>query len=119
MLKHVLKATVRGSGQGSHTRLIYGLTSTKKQSASAHDTAIVTDHGSARQHRDPISPRRGWPSGHDDLSVSGPRVKARDLAIGEDGVVFGRSVGAVEGVGVMRAGARPYLGPRSGRAAGR
>jgi hypothetical protein len=68
MLKRVLKATVRGSGQGSHARLIYGLTSTKKQSASAHGTRIVTDYGSARQYRDPISPLRGWPTGHDDLS---------------------------------------------------
>src|SRR5450631_3456432 len=35
-LKHVLKATVRGSGQGPHARLTSRLTSTKKTTASAH-----------------------------------------------------------------------------------
>jgi hypothetical protein len=50
--------------------------------------------------------------------VSGSRVKREMLSFGDDGVGSGR-VCAVEGVGVVRAGARPYLGPRSGRAAGR
>ena len=59
MLKRVLKATVRGSGQGSHARLIYGLTSTKKQSASARGAQIVTGRNLARQPRKPdfTSPR--------------------------------------------------------------
>ena len=56
MLKHVLKATVRGSGQGSHARLIYGLASAKEQSASARDAQIVAR---ARPTRKPdfTSPR--------------------------------------------------------------
>jgi hypothetical protein len=47
MLKRVLKATVRGSGQGSHARLIYGLTSTKEKSASARGQRIVRHHAPA------------------------------------------------------------------------
>jgi hypothetical protein len=39
----VLVATVRGSGQSSHARLIYGLTGTKKKSASARGARILTD----------------------------------------------------------------------------
>jgi hypothetical protein len=63
MLKRVLKATVRGSGQGSHARLIYGLSSTKKQSASARGTRIVTDRPRARQGGKPdfTSPRVATP----------------------------------------------------------
>jgi hypothetical protein len=49
MLKRVLKATVRGSGQGSHARLIYGLTSTKKQPASARGAEILADRSRSRQ----------------------------------------------------------------------
>jgi hypothetical protein len=63
MLKRVLKATVRGSGQGSHARLIYGLTSTKKQSASARDQRIVCHHTAADEpcKRDFTSPRVASP----------------------------------------------------------
>jgi len=59
MLKRVLKATVRGSGQSSHARLIYGLTSTKEESASARGARIVTDRTLARQTGKPdfTSPR--------------------------------------------------------------
>ena len=39
----MLKATVRGSGQSSHARLIYGLDGTKKMSASARGTDNVRD----------------------------------------------------------------------------
>jgi hypothetical protein len=46
----VLKATVRGSGQGPHARLIYGLTSTKKKTASAYGARILTDRRAAREH---------------------------------------------------------------------
>jgi hypothetical protein len=60
MLKHVLKATVRGSGQGSHARLIYGLTSTRNQSASAHGMRIVIDQARARKP-DFTSPRVATP----------------------------------------------------------
>jgi len=56
MLKRVLKATVRGPGQGSHARLIYGLTSTKKQPASARGARIVTDRSPTRKP-DFTSPR--------------------------------------------------------------
>lgn len=48
MLKRVLKATVRGSGQSSHARLIYGLTGTKEKSASARGAQIVTQRTPAR-----------------------------------------------------------------------
>jgi hypothetical protein len=56
MLKRVLKATVRGSGQSSHARLIYGLTSTKEKSASARGAQIVTNRIPARKP-DFTSPR--------------------------------------------------------------
>jgi len=63
MLKRVLKATVRGSGQSSHARVIYGLTSTKQKSASARGAQIVTDRTPARQPRNPdfTSPRVATP----------------------------------------------------------
>jgi hypothetical protein len=51
------------------------------------------------------------------ICVGVPR-QTRELSLVKTASARGR-VGAVEEVGVMRAGARPYLGPRSGRAAGR
>ncbi len=48
----------------------------------------------------------------------GPRQARGVVVVGRRRRVGGR-VGAVEGVEVVRAGARAYLGPRSGRAAGR
>ena len=52
------------------------------------------------------------------LICVGSRVKREMLSLVKIASARGR-VCAVEEVGVMRAGARPYLGPRSGRAAGR
>jgi hypothetical protein len=59
----VLKATVRGSGQSSHARLIYGLTSTRETSASARGARILADRGTPAERckTDFIAPRVASP----------------------------------------------------------
>jgi hypothetical protein len=63
----------------------------------------------------------GWTVPSDELfrlSVSGARVK-REMLSSVTAASARRGVGAVGDMVVVRAGARAYLGPRSGRAAGR
>jgi hypothetical protein len=59
----VLVATVRGSGQSSHARLIYGLTSTKEKSASARGARILThpQHPGEYRNTDFTAPRVATP----------------------------------------------------------
>src|SRR5215211_3295270 len=53
------------------------------------------------------------------LICAGVPRQARDGVVGTRRARVGRGVGAVEGRGAVRAGARAYLGPRPRRAAGR
>lgn len=66
----MLESTVRGSGQSSHARLLYGLTSTSNLRRRRTATGTVTDRTRVRQHRnaDFTLPRVAKPR-HDDSYV--------------------------------------------------
>jgi hypothetical protein len=101
MLKRVLKATVRGSGQSSHARLIYGLAGTKEKSASARGAQIVTQR----------TPRPPVPQARFHLAAGGEPAMTTYLNWGPCQVPW-RGVVVFGGGVVGSVDARPYLGPR-------
>jgi hypothetical protein len=74
MLKCVLKATVRSSGQGSHARLHRGLTTTKEGVASARATRILAPRMTTGEGCNPDFIPRGWRTRHHDF-IEIERVK--------------------------------------------